>query len=82
MTMGEQGREKWYFRTGTLVVAFFCIGPLMLPLVWINPRFSVRFRVLASIVIIAASYFLGLVLLGSFKSIFDYYQLAFAPYQV
>jgi len=31
---------KWYFATGTLVMALLCLGPLALPLVWLNPRYK------------------------------------------
>ncbi|MCK9431448.1 MAG: hypothetical protein M0R00_00645 [Candidatus Omnitrophica bacterium] len=78
--MDQQKQEKWYFKTWPLAVSFLCVGPLMLPLVWINPRFSVKTKAVASVVIIAASYFMGVVLLKSFTSIFNYYSLAFSPY--
>jgi inhibitor of cysteine peptidase len=35
-------QEKWYFRTYWLVIALFCIGPFALPLLWFNPRFSLK----------------------------------------
>ena len=38
ITMKE--RSKWYFKTNWLVLLFLTVGPLMLPLIWSNPRFS------------------------------------------
>ena len=35
-------KEPWYFRKSTLVTAFVLVGPLALPLVWINPRILAR----------------------------------------
>ena len=32
--------KKWYFATGTVVMALRCLGPLALPLVWLNPRYK------------------------------------------
>jgi hypothetical protein len=32
--------KKWYFATGTVVLALLCLGPLALPLVWLNPRYK------------------------------------------
>lgn len=31
---------KWYYATGTVVIALLCLGPLALPLVWSNPRYK------------------------------------------
>jgi hypothetical protein len=32
--------SKWYYSTSTLVMAILCMGPLALPLVWLNPRYK------------------------------------------
>lgn len=43
---GSSGRSKkarptkWYFATGTVVIALLCLGPLALPLLWLNPRYK------------------------------------------
>ena len=33
----DRVRTKWYFSTGTLVLALLSVGPLALPLLWFNP---------------------------------------------
>jgi hypothetical protein len=33
-------KTKWYFTTYWVVIAFLCVGPLALPLVWFNPRYK------------------------------------------
>ena len=73
----EKQRGKWYFKTYWLVIAFLCIGPLALPLLWINPRFSRRRKIAISIIIIVLSYYLTIVTVKSLKSISSYYQQIF-----
>ena len=33
-------KTKWYLKTSTIVGGFLLVGPLVIPLVWANPRFS------------------------------------------
>ena len=68
-------KEKWYFKVSTLVVAFLCIGPFALPLLWINPSFSKKTKIVVSVIIIVSSYYMGMFLVGSVKSISSYYGM-------
>ena len=43
---------KWYFRNGVLVLAFLCVGPLALPLIWFNPGYEARTKIYITILII------------------------------
>ncbi|MDD4894533.1 MAG: zinc ribbon domain-containing protein [Candidatus Omnitrophica bacterium] len=73
-SMVNKPREKWYFGIPLLTIAFLCIGPFALPLVWFNPRFSMKTKIAASIIIIVLSYFLGFMLFNSLRSIGCYYN--------
>jgi hypothetical protein len=68
-------QDKWYFRTYVYIIAFLCIGPLALPLVWFNPRLGWKKKVLISVLAVAVFYLLTTVLARSVKNILDYYQL-------
>ena len=46
---------KWYFSNGIVILALLSLGPLALPLVWINPRYSKAVKIISSIVIIGFS---------------------------
>ena len=70
----EKPQAKWYFRTSLLITALLCIGPLALPLLWFNPNYSRKAKIIATIIIIILSYYLGILLFGSLKSINNYYQ--------
>ena len=70
----EKKTTKWYFRPSWLVILFLCVGPFVLPLVWINPGFRRNQKVIISVVVIVITYFLSLLFVGAVRSIMLYYQ--------
>lgn len=52
--------EKWYFKKGTLIFTLIMVGPLALPLLWANPRYSLLSKVLWSVFIIVFTVALGI----------------------
>ena len=72
--LDKKAQTKWYFKTYWLIIAFLCVGPFALPLVWLNPNFSGRKKIAISIVILILTYFLGTFFANSFRSISSYYQ--------
>ena len=72
--MENTQQTKWYFKTSTLIIAFLCIGPLALPLFWFNPRFNNRIKIFVSVIVLIASYFLGIAFINSVGSLTKYYQ--------
>ena len=76
----DKPQVKWYFKASSLVIAFLCVGPFALPLVWFNPRFSPKVKIIISAIVIALSYFLGVVLSNSLKSIISYYKIIFQSF--
>jgi len=74
----DKQQVKWYFKTTTLVIAFLCVGPLVLPLIWFNPRFNPKAKIIISAVIIILTYLLGVMLSNSLKSIISYYKIIFS----
>ena len=47
--------KKWYFATGTVVLALLCLGPLALPLVWLNPRYKPAIKGVVTIIVLAVT---------------------------
>ena len=47
--------KKWYFATGTVVIALLCLGPLALPLVWLNPRYKPAIKAIVTVVVLAVT---------------------------
>lgn len=70
-------KEKWYFKTSAVVIAFLCVGPFALPLVWFHPRMSKQNKIIVSVVITVVSYFLVVAFVQSLQSIYRYYQPIF-----
>jgi hypothetical protein len=48
-------RPKWYFSTSNLVVSLLCVGPLALPLVWLNPRFKRITKIVITVAVIVVT---------------------------
>ncbi|MBU2540653.1 MAG: zinc ribbon domain-containing protein [Candidatus Omnitrophica bacterium] len=78
--LNKQRQVKWYFKTSMLVIAFFCIGPLALPLLWFNPRFSQKNKIITSIIVITLTYFLGIAFVNSIRTLNNYYQQIFQSF--
>ncbi len=73
MLEDKSQKNKWYFKTYWIVIAFLSVGPLALPLVWFNPRFSQKKKIILTIIIIILSCYLGFLLTNSLRSIKEYY---------
>lgn len=67
-------RIKWRFKTLTLIIAFLCVGPFALPLLWFNPRFSKRSKIIISVAVLVLSFYSGIVLVDSIKAVRSHYQ--------
>ena len=68
---------KWYFRTYTLVIIFLSIGPLVLPLIWLRPAWSIKTKIIWTLIIGILSWWMGMATVKAFKAIWDYYQVIF-----
>jgi len=75
--LDKKPQSKWYFKTSALVITFLCAGPLVLPLIWLNPKFDQRKKIILTIVIAIVSYLLGVMLVSSIKTVMGYYQQIF-----
>ena len=53
--MRGHGDIKWYHKTPTVIISILCFGPLALPLVWFNPKYSMVSKVIWTIVIIVVT---------------------------
>jgi uncharacterized membrane protein YvbJ len=46
---------KWYHTKKAVIIGLLIMGPLALPLVWINPRFNLVTKITITIVVLAAT---------------------------
>lgn len=64
----------WYFRNTFLFLAFCCVGPLALPLIWFNPRFNAVVKILSTVIILALTYYLWLWCQASLKEVMGLFK--------
>lgn len=48
-----QTKTKWYQTNSAIIVAFLCLGPFALPLLWMNSRYSIMVKFVGTIAVIA-----------------------------
>jgi uncharacterized membrane protein YvbJ len=48
----KNGETKWYHMPPAIIISVLCVGPLALPLIWFNPKYSMTSKVIWTIVII------------------------------
>jgi len=73
--LDKKPQGKWYFRTQALIIAFLCAGPLVLPLVWLNPNLSRVKKIMITIVVLVITCILWGLTQRSLQSINQYYDL-------
>jgi succinate dehydrogenase hydrophobic anchor subunit len=49
----SKDKTKWYFSTSAIVIALLVVGPLAIPLVWLNPRYKVITKLVITGLVIA-----------------------------
>lgn len=47
--------KKWYYATPSVVFALLCLGPLALPLVWLNPRYKPATKAILTVVVLVVT---------------------------
>jgi len=66
---------QWYYRTSSIVMAVFCVGPFALPLIWWNPQIPRAWKIVLTIGILVLSWFLLQATLNSIETLKQYYEL-------
>lgn len=67
--------EKWYLKAGFVFPLFLFVGPLALPLIWINPAYSRNKKIVITVVVLVISYILGELVKSAVSSIGSYYEM-------
>ena len=50
--LDKKKKEKWFFSMPVFIVALLCVGPFALPLFWFNPRFTLKKKMVVSVIVI------------------------------
>ena len=76
----QQKKTPWYCSTSSMVIAFFILPPLVIPLIWINPGFKNITKIIVTIVILIVSWILLNFFVGALGSLKQYYDLLGGQY--
>jgi hypothetical protein len=63
--------HKWYHSNSTLLMALVCLGPLALPLVWVNPRFNQITKLLITLAVVVLTIILCQYAMNTYKNLMD-----------
>jgi len=68
-------KEKWYLTApGVLVLLFFVLGPLALPLLYKSPKFSLLAKILLTVVVLGVTLVVTNMLINSLKTLYTQMQ--------
>ena len=73
---------KWYFKPSVLLVGFFCVGPLILPLIWFHPKYKRSTKIIWTLIIFIASFYAVKMFFHLLSSIKQYYSVIFSGGQL
>ncbi|MCM8776370.1 MAG: zinc ribbon domain-containing protein [Candidatus Omnitrophica bacterium] len=68
-------QEPWYLKTSFVVLCFLVVGPLALPLVWWNRRYSMKAKVVTTVLAIALAVALWILTEKVVQSLLNYSEL-------
>jgi len=63
--------KKWYYSTPTVVFALLCLGPLALPLVWLNPRYKPATRAIITVIVLAVTVLCMYLVVSAYQRLLD-----------
>jgi hypothetical protein len=64
-------RPKWYYSTSSLTVALLTMGPLALPLVWLNPRYKGMTKIVITMAVIILTIILCQYMINTYRNVMD-----------
>ncbi len=66
--------KKWYFTTTSVVIALLCLGPLALPLVWLNPRYKLATRAIITAIVLVVTILCMYLVAYAYRQVLDQFQ--------
>jgi len=71
---GPRPPKKWYFATPSVVIALLCVGPLALPLVWLNPRYKPATKTLITVIVLVVTVLCAYLTAYTYQHLLDQVQ--------
>lgn len=72
--LNKRPQLKWYYRMSVFVIGFLCVGPFALPLIWFNPGYDKRKKMVITVITIIISVILGILTVSALNTMKAYYQ--------
>ena len=69
--MPKPKKAKWHQSTTAIVIAILSLGPLALPMVWFNSRYSVITRIVITVLVIGLTVGLMHLMISSYTYMLD-----------
>jgi len=66
--------RKWYFATPSVVIALACLGPLALPLAWLNPRYKPATKAVITVIVFAVTVLCAYLMAYIYQHLLDQFQ--------
>ena len=66
--------KKWYFATPSVVIALACVGPLALPLVWLNPRYKLAVKLIITAIVFVVTVLCTYLIAYTYQHLLDQFQ--------
>jgi len=66
--------KKWYFATPSVVIALACLGPLALPLVWLNPRYKPAIKTAITVIVFVVTVLCAYLMAYTYQHLLDQFQ--------
>ena len=71
----DKPKSKWYLKTSTLIWGFLVTGPFVIPLVWVNPHFSLTKKIALTTVFVLITLALLKATVHAVVVLKQYYQM-------
>ncbi|MBF0620220.1 MAG: zinc ribbon domain-containing protein [Candidatus Omnitrophica bacterium] len=69
-----QASRPWYFRTPTVIGMILCLLALALPLVWWNPYYSRKTKIIVTVIVVVVTYLTWVATAQTLKMLQEYYK--------
>ena len=73
-------KTPWYSRTSSWVVGFLFVGPLILPVIWMNPKYSNLKKTVITIILLLITWGIIKIMMVSVNNISKYYNVLLDQY--
>jgi hypothetical protein len=75
LTDRPRRKTKWYYSNSAVLIAFLCLGPLALPLVWLNPRYNAVVKIALTVIMLAVTVVLSLSVVRMYNNILEQFEV-------